>query len=56
MKMVSKISSYIMFFVLFVIITFIYTLINNYFENKCLNSNGTAIYNEFGRFERCVRR
>ena len=56
MKMASKTSAYIAFFVLFAIITFIYILINNYFENQCINSNGTAIYNEFGRFERCVRK
>ena len=56
MKIASKMSAYIVFFVLFAIITFIYILINNYFENQCINSNGTAIYNEFGRFERCVRK
>lgn len=56
MKIASKASVYIVLFVLFAIITFVYILINNYFENQCLNSNGTAIYNEFGRFERCVRR
>lgn len=52
----DKIIAYILFFIIALFIIFAYVIINNYFESQCINNNSTAIYNEFGRFERCVRR
>ena len=51
-----KTFAYILFFIIALFIVFVYVMINNYFESQCINNNGTAIYNEFGRFERCVRK
>ena len=55
MKAISKTSCYIVFFIIACMILFIYVMLNNRYEQQCLNNNGTAIYNEFGRFEKCVR-
>lgn len=55
MKAIGKTSYYIVFFIAAFIILFIYVMVNMNYEQQCLNNNGTAIYNEFGRFEKCVR-